>query len=270
MMVPNRSRDNEQLETETSAGLCNLWRFTEYSGARHLIEPSSGPSRSSTRDDSDLEDGEEEERSEDSDPSGAEEPVVTAHPPKRQKPDNLPAELSAQWDEAVSTLDNIEKAAAEAAESSKAAKEAFRTLREKITNNTWEVTAHTRTNAEQQRCTIPLLDWLEAREVHKTHDVRVELVIQSPNKLRHLKVDLALIARNKTTDNDIRIECKLKNFTHARGQCGYYQEWDVRPDVHTYVYSYFPEKPCDDVIRGFHIDNSGVLWPGEEDMIRLR
>jgi len=151
-----------------------------------------------------------------------------------------------------------------------AAKKELTELREKITNNTWEVTDCTRTNAEQQKCTVPLLDWLMAREVYKTHDVKVELVIQSPNKSKRLKVDVALIARNKTTDNDIRIECKLKKFTEARGQCAFYHDWDVRPGVWTYVYSYFPEKPCDDVIQGFEIDSTFVLWPGEEEMIRLR
>jgi hypothetical protein len=151
-----------------------------------------------------------------------------------------------------------------------AAKKELTELREKITNNTWEVTDCTRTNAEQQKCTVPLLDWLMAREVYKTHDVKVELVIQSPNKSKRLKVDVALIARNKTTDNDIRIECKLKKFTEARGQCAFYHDWDVRPGVWTYVYSYFPEKPCDDVIQGFEIDSTFVLWPGGEEMIRLR
>lgn len=150
------------------------------------------------------------------------------------------------------------------------AKEALKQLREKIMSDKWEVTAHTRTNAEQQRCTVPLLDWLMEKEVYKTHDVVTEFEIRSEDGLVSLKVDVALIARDPTTDNDIRIECKLKNFTHARGQCAFYHDWDVRPDVRTYVYSYFPEKPRDAVIQCFEIDSTLVLWPGQEEMIRLR
>ena len=261
MIVLNSSRENEQQEAETSVRTCNLWRFTEYSGPRNLVESSLGPSRSSTRDDSDLEDGEEL--------SSCVRNTMAPPPAKRQKPNNLSEELSAKWDEAEAVLDDIERKAVDQAEFQKAAKKKLTELREKITNNTWEVTAHTRTNAEQQKCTVPLLDWLMWRGVYKTHDVETEFVIWSEDELVSLKVDVALIARDPTKDNDIRIECKLKKFTEARGQCGYYQEWDVRPGVHTYVYSYFPEKPCHSVIRGFHIDNSGVLWPGEEEMIRL-
>jgi len=224
----------------------------------------------STWDDSDLEDGEEEERSECNQPSDAGEHASVPPTPKRQKPDNLSAELSAKWDEAVSTLNTIEKNAAEAAKRASASKKQIIEMREKITNNTWEVTAHTRTNAEQQQCTVPLLDWLKERGVYETHDVRGELKIWSPDGLDYLKVDVALIARDPTTDNDIRIECKLKNFTHARGQCAYYQDWDLRPGVRTHVYSYFPEKPNQAVIQGFEVDSTHVLWPGEEEMIRLR
>ena len=198
------------------------------------------------------------------------EPAVAPPPAKRQKPDNLPEELSAKWDEAEAVLDDIERKAVDVAELQKAAQKKLTELREKITNNTWEVTAHTRTNAEQQQCTVRLLDWLMWRGVYKTHDVQTEFEIWSEDELVSLKVDVALIARDPTTDNDIRIECKLKKFTEARGQCAFYQEWDTRPGVRTHVYAYFPEKPSHSVMQGFHLDNTGVLWPGEEEMIRLR
>ena len=198
------------------------------------------------------------------------EPAVAPPPAKRQKPDNLPEELSAKWDEAEAVLDDIERKAVDVAEVQKAAKKKLTKLREKITDNTWEVTAHTRTNAEQQKCTIPLLDWLMAREVYKTHDVETEFEIWSEDELVSLKVDVALFARDSLKDNDIRIECKLKKFTEARGQCAFYHDWDLRYGVDTYVYAYFPEKPTRAVIQGFEIDSTLVLWPGQEEMIRLR
>ena len=149
------------------------------------------------------------------------------------------------------------------------AKDGIRRVREKIRNNTWEVGPHTRTNAEQQSCTLPLLDELEALKICETHRLKDEYEIRSPKTGKLLKVDLALIAKDPKSHCDILIECKIKNFTHARGQCSYYGEWGERKEAACKVYAYFPDRPDEDVITGFQIDGTGVLWPGEAHRINL-
>jgi hypothetical protein len=157
-----------------------------------------------------------------------------------------------------------EEAAAEASKS------ALLKVREKITSNTWEVAAHTRTNLEQQTCTVPLLDRLIEMEAWKTHDVKDEVEIPAGGKGKVLvRIDIVLIAKDPSTHCDIRIECKAKDHMKARGQCRYYQELELRPEAETKVYSYFPKEPEPHVLNGFERDETGVLWPGQEHTIQF-
>lgn len=171
------------------------------------------------------------------------------------------------------TISTIRAAAAKEQEEREQAKEeakaALRKIREKIMSNTWKVSEHTRTNAEQQKCTIPLLNSLEEMGVHMTHDVQDEVEIHSPNKQFKLQIDLLLVANDPSTHCDIRIECKMKNHKEARGQCKYYGEFEQRPEAETKVYSYFPEEQKKDLIDAFARDGTNVLWPGKERTIQF-
>ena len=143
-------------------------------------------------------------------------------------------------------------------------------LRKTITPRTWEVTAHDGTNLEQQTCTNPLLDRLFEMGAWKTHDVPKEFELRVENGKRPLRVDVALVAFNPSTHCDIRIECKVKNFNEARGQCRSYQELELRPEAQTHVYAYFPEELKESwKLNGLKRDGTGVLWPGQERTIQL-
>lgn len=195
--------------------------------------------------------------------------TLTDGPEKAQ----LAKELQDREEGLARTCSTIGAAAAKEQEEREQAKEeakaALRKIREKITSNQWETSTHTRTNAEQQKCTIKLIDHIEAFKVYKTHYVKDEVAIHSPNGDLKLKIDLCLLAKDPSKHCDIRIECKMKNHKEARGQCKYYSEYELRPEATTRVYSYFPEQQPEDLIDAFARDGTGVLWPGREHTIQF-
>ena len=163
----------------------------------------------------------------------------------------------------------------EAAEQAKA--QAFYDgLRRQLARKEYEVTGHGRTNAEQQYCTLPLLDYLQRAGVHKTHDILAEHMIVSPHAdwPTAVKADLVLLAKEHGRHEDVLIECKTHDWLKALGQCRTYVKWWKHPDgrpSQPNIYAYFPEPQPQGLVDYFGRDPNwiGVLWPGCEQNINL-
>jgi hypothetical protein len=180
--------------------------------------------------------------------------------------------------EKVARLEEAQRRS-EAAEQTRE-QEFFDGLRRQLARKEYEVTAHGRTNAEQQYCTIPLLDHLQRAGVHKTHDILAEHMILSPeanwegNMRKSVKVDVMLLAKDHERHEDVLIECKTHDWLRALGQCRTYFDWWTRPDVgpsQPNVYAYFPEPQPQGLVDHFEKDPNyiGVLWPGCEQQMVL-
>jgi hypothetical protein len=193
------------------------------------------------------------------------------------------AERKRGIDKCLEAYDEAEKVARleeaqrrdEAAEQTRE-QEFFDGLRRQLARKEYEVTAHGRTNAEQQYCTIPLLDHLQRAGVHKTHDIIAEHMILSPHAdwTTAVKADVVLLAKDHERHEDILIECKTHDWLKALGQCRTYFDWWRRPDEEPSqpnVYAYFPEPQPQGLVDHFGKGPNyiGVLWPGCEQQMVL-